>query len=185
MAMIERICKYCGKPFKARPDVIKRGYGNFCSKSCSLYNRPQPTLIERFWKYVEKSHGCWHWKGGKDWDRYGIFSSSIKAHRFSYKLHNGEIPKGLSVLHSCDNPSCVNPEHLFLGTHRDNMKDRYNKNRQAKGESNGNSKLTEKDVLEIKRLKGVMTLKEIGKIYSVDLSVIGNIFNNKIWKHIL
>lgn len=87
-----------------------------------------------FWDKVSKLSSCWEWTAAKDSRGYGCFGATkyfgiSKAHRFSYFLHNGDIPKGMHVLHKCDNPSCVNPDHLFLGTNKDNMKDRDFKGR--------------------------------------------------------
>jgi hypothetical protein len=104
------------------------------------------TVEERFWEKVEKSDGCWEWKGGKVGDgvrektRYGRFATSttrgnvvlVLPHRFSWELHHGPIPKGLFVLHACDNPPCVRPDHLLLGTQTANMLDASNKGRLGK-----------------------------------------------------
>lgn len=85
----------------------------------------------RFWKKVEKlDSGCWEWTGLKDKDGYGKWSQG-RAHRVSYELHNGLIKSDIHVCHTCDNPSCVNPEHLWVGTNRENTKDRNAKHRQA------------------------------------------------------
>lgn len=90
--------------------------------------------IERFWEYVNKTETCWLWTGFRDSDGYGKFQigtnqkkKSVRAHRFSYELVHG--PTELLVLHNCDNPPCVNPDHLYAGTHSDNMKDMYAKGR--------------------------------------------------------
>lgn len=84
--------------------------------------------INRFWNFVNKQreHECWNWTAYKNRDGYGNFADGKKrwnAHRVSYIIANGEIPKGLCVCHKCDNPSCVNPDHLYLGTHKQNMND--------------------------------------------------------------
>ncbi len=92
---------------------------------------------DRFWSKVRQSGGCWIWTAGLSKSGYGKFAPShrqtVGAHRVSYELFNGEIPDGMCVLHRCDNPPCVNPHHLFLGTQVDNVADRNSKNRQARG----------------------------------------------------
>lgn len=85
----------------------------------------------RFWSRVNKTDKCWLWTVSND-TRYGVMSVKgvpTKAHRISWELHNGEIPEGMSVLHTCDNPPCVNPEHLWLGTYGDNIRDAVKKGR--------------------------------------------------------
>lgn len=93
-------------------------------------------VLERFWSKVQKTDSCWLWKGAKNQFGYGFFrlgSRNEVAHRVSYNWIKGEIPSGLLVLHTCDNPSCVNPDHLFIGTHSDNMRDMYRKKRHKGG----------------------------------------------------
>lgn len=148
----------------------------------------------RFWKYVKKTDSCWLWIGAKrDQKRgYGTIvdntGKNFRAHRVSWEMHNGQIPDGLFVLHKCDNPSCVNPDHLFLGTQTDNMQDMLRKNRgnQQKGEGNGRSKLTEKDVLLIRKqyASGGITQKKIGEFFGVSNVVISNVVGKKSWAHI-
>ncbi len=101
------------------------------------------TAIEiRFWDKVVKSDECWEWQGAHDPRGYGFIGApgggkNLLAHRVSWELHNGAIPQGRYVLHRCDNPRCVRPDHLFLGTHADNMADRQAKGRQAQGDGQG------------------------------------------------
>lgn len=116
----------------------------------------------RFWKKVLKTDSCWLWTGAKTPYGYGLFypngrkGNRVRAHRLMWELTFGVIPQEMSVLHKCDNTSCVNPDHLFLGNQRDNMHDMVQKGRHTKvsapGSSNGNSKLTEDTVIAIWQL---------------------------------
>lgn len=112
----------------------------------------------RFWSKVRKTKKCWIWTGAKilsGYGRFGIKNKAYYSHRISWSLVNGTIPKGFQILHKCDNPSCVNPNHLFIGTQKDNMLDMMKKGRKAKikltGEINPKAVLTEKQVKEIRR----------------------------------
>ena len=115
-------------------------------------------VMQRFCKYVEigPRGSCWIWSGGKMPKGYGIFKQGIDslAHRASYRLFKGNIPNGMNVCHQCDNPQCTNPDHLFLGTQRDNMDDMTRKGRRVsaapKGERHGRAKLTVEKVSLIK-----------------------------------
>ena len=144
--------------------------------------------IKRFWSKVDiKSEDeCWNWLAGKLRGGYGCFKvNSIKTltHRFSYELKNGHIPEGMCICHKCDNPSCVNPSHLWLGTHQDNMKDRNMKDHNIKGSAHSVSKLTEQQILEIRNIINI-NQTEIAKLYGVSKALISLIKNNKIWRHI-
>jgi hypothetical protein len=149
---------------------------------------------DRFWKHVNKSDNeeCWEWLASKNVKRYGQFwyrhsgkYVSGTAHRFSWMIHYGKIPDDMLVCHHCDNPACVNPNHLFLGTNQDNMNDRNRKNRQAKlkGSANGFSILYEKQVIEIKNLlkQGDLSFPKIAKIYGVSRSTISAISTGQNW----
>lgn len=108
-------------------------------------------LHVRFWSQVEQREGCWAWKGGKHRQGYGQIRANgkqDKAHRVSWALHFGLVPEGMCVLHSCDNPECTRPDHLWLGTHRDNMLDMCAKGRHGKLGSVGLRRLTEEQVAD-------------------------------------
>lgn len=95
-------------------------------------------MADRFWLRVEKSDGCWEWKGARNGKRYGHLrrprGGMVKAHRFSWELHNGRtVPAGIKVCHACDNPPCVRPDHLFLGTQLQNVADMLAKGRYRNG----------------------------------------------------
>lgn len=155
-------------------------------------------VLERLMKHTQydETSGCWEWIGSKR-NGYGrmIIGSrtdgtrkSVSAHRVSYELEFGEIPAGLEVCHKCDNRCCVNPNHLFLGTHQDNMDDRERKGRNnpPKGETNGRAKLTVADVLEIrnKRKQGV-SFGKLSKEYGVCKRTIQDAVSGKNWANIL
>lgn len=154
--------------------------------------------ILRFWEKVEikNKNFCWNWTGGNNGFGYGRFRFKNKkygAHRFSYELHNGPIPKknghhGTCVLHKCDNRKCVNPDHLFLGTHSDNMKDKVKKGRcnSSKGENRFNHKLKNNNIKLIKNLykSGNFSQRQLAKKFNVSQTAIRYLLINKTWKHI-
>jgi len=143
---------------------------------------------DRFLKKVNKTDDCWIWLGAKKTrSGYGNFfyrKKVIHAHRASYLIFIGSIPDNLYVCHHCDNPSCVNPKHLFIGTQDDNMKDMIKKNRSGntKGSKNGNSKLSEGDILEIRQSEEYSFV--LAKKYSISPTQVCNIRKRKVWKHI-
>lgn len=108
-------------------------------------------VVQRFWRKVQKSNDCWEWQGARA--NYGHFwaGKHMTAHRMSYELAYGSIPDGLLVLHQCDNPFCVNPAHLFLGTQADNMRDMRNKGRHTVGTASATAKLTADQVRAIRQ----------------------------------
>src|SRR6267142_3398112 len=129
--MVRTICKnpLCKKEFYCRPYRLKSG-PIFCSRACPV--RP---VTERFWENVFKTKNCWFWIGATN-GTYGLLfagagkgNRTLKAHKISWALHFGPVPKNKCVLHDCDTPTCVNPKHLFLGTYRDNRKDAVKKGR--------------------------------------------------------
>jgi hypothetical protein len=154
-----------------------------CIRGHRIHNTTcEKPIEERFWKKVQKCSPdeCWNWFGAKKEFGYGIIryeKSIVRAHRVSYEMTYGKIPDGMYVLHRCDNPPCVNPAHLFLGTHQDNMNDMCDKGRIAR-------KLTIEKAREIKQLlaEESMSRKAIARIYGVNPSLINCIANGKKWK---
>ena len=151
-------------------------------------------LEERFWSKVNilGEDDCWEWQAGSRGGRYGAFRfrrKTIDSHRMVWYLLNGEFPE-LLVCHSCDNNKCCNPKHLFLGTYKDNHDDMVSKNRKTKRFPKGTSiwtcKLSEKDVLEIRKKykSGKYTQKELAKKFNIARTTVSNITKNVSWKHI-
>jgi len=161
--------------------------------------RAEPNEL-RFWKYVDRGGAdeCWPWTGFKNAKGYGMLADHRKnrpkpAHRQSYELHKGPIPVGLIVRHTCDNPSCVNPRHLLVGTHAENARDCVERRRHPwqhtkyrwPGESHPGAKLTADQVLSIREeyAQGA-TQKRLGQKYGVHHSTISLIVRRKKWGHL-
>ena len=179
--MDSKICAVCGAEF-FKSDRASRGeWGKrkYCSRLCAnlATAKRKKSVEERFWNFVEKiPSGCWEWKGALDGKGYGTIStkrgsSPKKAHRVSWEIHFGSIKEGLEVCHACDNPSCVNPNHLLLGTHKANMTDAHRKKRidnykHEKGERGNSATLTSEQVLKIRSdYKNGKTISELSKEY--------------------
>jgi hypothetical protein len=144
-------------------------------------------LSERFQSRfrINEQTGCWDWTATKDSEGYGRITGDggPMAHRVSYKLRRGPIPDGQHVLHRCDNPSCVNPDHLFLGTNADNIADKVAKGRQHGGGAHGRGRLTKADVIAIRASVGVPQ-HALGKQYGVCRALISYIRAGKLWAHV-
>lgn len=165
----------------------------------SLSGHKSKSHIERFdASYMpEPISGCWLWlgaeQGSNGYGRIKINGKAMPAHKYSYQRFVGKVPKGMLVCHRCDNPACVNPYHLFIGTNQDNTDDKVRKNRQAKGiklaeaqyenrprgELNGNSKLTKNQVDQIRSLN--MPQRKIAKIFGVSQPLISKIKRKEMW----
>ncbi len=152
--------------------------------------RPPKPLEERYWQYVEKTEYCWLWRGLRA-RRYGSIRGHgpdyVKrpAHRVAWELAYGSIPGGLFVLHRCDNPVCVNPAHLFLGTHQDNMRDRQMKQRHAYGERSPMAKLTLEQIQDIRRRHAAgETQTALAREYGVRQGHVSRIIRRASWRHV-
>jgi hypothetical protein len=165
-------CEYCGIL------CYKKYVKAFCSDKC------------RFMSYVKKTEHCWIWEGSKDLSGYGKFSSSslgkkqTPAHRFSYITYRNSIPDGMCVCHACDNPSCVNPEHLWIGTSEDNSRDRDSKGRTLSGAFHPMVKLNKEYVDEIRRLSesSEMSQVKIASLFNISSGHVNNIVKYRVWK---
>jgi hypothetical protein len=147
---------------------------------------------------VHKGPACWEWtgslRGGSSKGRrtrYGGFTRGkvrVYAHRFAWELAHGPVPAGLWVLHHCDNPRCVRPDHLFLGDHHDNMRDMMAKGRHyspaLRGEQHGQAKLSEAQVREIRQLAGTMGMEQIARRYGVSGSIVALIIKRRRWTYL-
>ena len=152
-------------------------------------------LSVRFWRHVAKTEGCWFWTGNKLLSGYGVMhvrgkdgsrDCQLRVHRLSYELHYGQIAEGMDVLHRCDNPACVRPDHLFVGSAGDNARDKVSKGRQARGETHGHSLVTEAQVRELRSrfAAGGVTYKALGAEYGLSRSGATDIIKGKRWGHV-
>lgn len=164
-----------------------------------MSKRTAKPIEELFWRHVVKTEKCWIWVGGGSGPRgqYGGFNKKgkkVKTHRLSYELAYGPIDPEICVLHKCDTPRCVRPDHLFLGTRLDNSQDMLSKNRHytvtnpekiLRGSGNGQAKLTEKQVFQLRRLrlKGV-SYHRMGKWLGMDRASIRRAVNGQSWNHV-
>lgn len=157
---------------------------------------PSKNVGERLWKRIDVKEAdlCWPWKGHVNEWGYGSISYKGKTwgtHRLAYMLKNGPVPDGLFVCHTCDNPRCCNPSHLWLGTAKDNFHDAVKKSRNTlkickPGEGNGHHKLTTDQVIEIRRSypHSGKTMKQIGIEYGVSRDAIFDVIRRRKWKHV-
>jgi hypothetical protein len=162
-------------------------------RGAAMSNLDKKTL-ERFWNKVNKTGGCWLWQATKA-HKYGQFAVSrtirVPAHRLSYEMAFGKIPVGMLICHSCDNPICVNPAHLFCGTQSDNLVDCVAKGRHRyilpmiNGERISSAKLTEAQVRIIRsRLRAGAKISALAKEFTMSKRTICDIGNLRTWKHV-
>lgn len=149
---------------------------------------------ERFWSKVNRSSGCWEWAGRVDEDGYGrmkVGGIFYRAHRLSFEIANGPIAAGVHICHHCDNPRCVRPDHLYAGSPQTNRQDTVDRKRayrwhgRRRGEKNPASKLTEKDVLEVHRLRTQgRSIQKIADQYRVSARAITDVLSGATWSHL-
>lgn len=149
----------------------------------------QMPLQDRYWrKVVQNSSGCWDWSGAIGDTGYTRIDSNHYGHRVSYEIHHGPIPPGMYVLHRCDNRRCTNPDHLFIGTHDDNMRDMQSKGRGrwsgVYGERHGGAKLTEAQVIEMRRLHaaGGISQAALARRFGVSQAMVSRIIRRTAWR---
>lgn len=180
MEFKNKLCSNCGKGFQTKAPCQL-----FCSLKCQIDTRVERCL----------NNGCWIWKGATNKKGYGVVNYKDRVmfvHRAMYELYKGPIDYFL-VCHHCDNPTCVNPNHLFLGTAMDNTRDMISKGRMAVGEAKNasrgedryNAKFTEWDIRFIRYWRSCgHTLQSIGNAFGTTRSVIGNIIYRRSWAHV-
>jgi len=190
---IECVCEFCKTTFVIHRCRHRRGEGRYCSQAC--YHRAKVTpLIDRFFRYVgrKQESGCILWTGCTT-QGYGVIGCGVpgskkmlRASHVSYELFVGPVPGGLFVLHKCDNPPCINPTHLFLGTQTDNMADKVTKNRHHKGEEHVSAKLSNEKVLAIRRRYAAREANQyqLAAEYGVAQSLIWRVINKRVWTHV-
>ena len=179
--MVDAICSQCGVTFKTWNAQLRRVKNICCSVRCGAYFRHVP-IEQRFWQYVRKTNSCWIWTGATaDWGygtisiRHGVMRG---AHRVSWELHYGSMPHAVCVLHKCDNPPCVRPDHLFLGSLKDNTQDMLAKGRHI-------VKLTKDQMEEIRNryALGNISQDKLGKEFGMSQSSIGRIIRRYYPSH--
>lgn len=184
-------CLHCGNP-------VKKTSTTTCSKRCSNFikwkrkrGNIRDYLINKIINYSSKDHstGCWNWNKGKSDRGYAEISINARkerANRISYQVFIDEVPPHLFVCHTCDNPGCVNPDHLYLGTHQDNVDDKLDRDRQPRGEEIKLAKLTEKDILKIRALwkEGFMSQESIAREFGVCQTTISRVILRQTWTHV-
>jgi hypothetical protein len=166
---------------------LNRKYGSPVARQQTLWMWRRLSYETRFWSWVRKDANCWNWQASRDQDGYGVFNAKHdgivykRAHRYSYALHYGRIPEGMMILHSCDNPSCVRPDHLSLGTGAENMADKIAKGRARvpAGEQHSFAKLTREQAEAI--LHDPRPYAQLAAEYGVHAGTISSLKNRDSW----
>ena len=193
---METRCLHCDRPVFVVARQLCRAhykrwhrYGDAAAGASYFHGESVP---DRLVRYSEVSGtGCLEWTGAKSRKGYGnlfVDGKSYLAHRLAYEAWVGPIPDGLWVLHSCDNPPCINPEHLRVGTHQDNTDDMMSRgrDRHPRGVANKSAKLTDEQVREMRTLyaAGNVTQVALGQKYGINQTVVSDIVRRQTWKHV-
>lgn len=183
------LCAYCGNSFEHYPHAPRRYCGHRCADTAS-----RTPIEERFWPKVQKGERCWLWQGEKTLQGYGRIhggegrARATLAHRLSWEIHHGPIPEDAWVLHHCDTPACVRPDHLFLGHQPANVADMVSKGRQstAHGSRNANAKMTEETVGEMRTrfAAGGISASQLSREYGITTGCASAILLRRTWKHV-
>lgn len=180
----------CGGKTVVRGTELNKGSVRSCG---CLRFRPNPyylrTAVDRFWEKVDRRgpDDCWEWKypESRGYGRFRWKGKRTGAHRVAYEIANGPIPEGMVVCHRCDNPMCCNPDHLFVGTDADNMRDKASKGRACKGSKNANAALTEKKVRALLFLyEGGFSQDDLAEVFDTTRVNVRHIVNKRTWKHV-
>lgn len=150
-----------------------------------LQHRVVGTVEERFWHYVHRGDSCWEWVGGmwpNGYGRLNVNGSMDYAHRISYEINKGSIPPELEIRHQCHNKKCVNPDHLLVGTHIENMQDSVRDGMTSRGESHGSVKLTADQVVAIR--EDPRAQKVIANDYGISQPAVSDIKTRRTWVHL-
>lgn len=147
-------------------------------------------IAERLWSKVDVRgpDECWEWQGASQQKGHGVIrvgDRNVMTHRLAYELTNGPIPSGQMIRHTCDNPPCCNPAHLIPGTHLDNTADMVSRERQERGQRHHNARLSDVDVIEIRRLANAgIPHREIAKQFGIHRQYVSSLKRGKSWKHL-
>lgn len=183
------VCVHCGATFHKWPSALLRGEGRYCTVACA--NAAATIAIEvRFWTNVDQTGDCWTWKlatrGAQGYGTTNWQHRSYATHRLSWELTYGPIPPGMLVCHRCDNPPCVRPDHLFLGTPADNMRDMRDKGRcrppRARGEAASRALLSEVQVRMVRRRHASgETMAALAREFRVSFGAVRGIVQRLNW----
>jgi hypothetical protein len=182
-----RHCQWCGALIPPSRGIL------YCNRACYVAYRLEQSRLSaarRLATHTIKSEGCWEWTGARThgYGRIGYEGRVILTHRLAYDLAYGSVPSDVDVLHHCDNPACVRPDHLFLGTAKDNAQDMMAKGRGGyrtwRGEENGHAKLTRIQVASIRAeyATGKVSQRNLARQYGMAQTTIGAILRGKTWK---